>query len=159
MKCIFLYSIAIIASLNSSAQSLAPDVINTAGKSFTDGVVKLDWTLGEPVIFKGISGSTLTQGFLQPNLTITSVNDITTDYIVTLFPNPTAGYIQLEFKNLSENISIELNSIEGRLLFSNKINTPQNLQIDLNKYAAGTYLLNIKDNQTKIKTYQIIKSR
>ncbi len=144
----------------SMAQSLSPEVISSAGSSFTNSSATLDWTVGEPVTSTlNNSNNILSQGFHQPNLLVTAISEAAADYSVTLFPNPTVDLIQLQILNtLNEIIFIDLHNAEGKLLLSQQINTSSNLQIDMSKYSTGTYLLSLTNNQEKIKTYQIIKS-
>jgi hypothetical protein len=140
------------------AQSISPDVISTSGTSFNDGTSQLDWTMGEPVTSTFISGSSmLTQGFHQPNLLITSINNIETDFSVTVFPNPTIDQVQLQFQNLKDAVTIDLLSAEGKLLQSQNIKTKEDVMFDMSTYPTGTYLLSVKGLHSKIKTYKIIK--
>jgi hypothetical protein len=140
------------------AQSVSPDIIATSGTSFNDGTSQLDWTLGEPVTSTFISGSNmLTQGFHQPNLLITSVNDIDVDFSVNVFPNPAIDQVQLKFENLKDAVTIDLLTAEGKLLQSQNIKTAGDVMFDVSTYSTGTYLLSVKDNHSKIKTYKIIK--
>lgn len=140
------------------AQSLSPDVIASAGTSFNNGTSQLDWTLGEPATSTFTAGTAmLTQGFHQPNLLATSINNVETDYSLLVYPNPSIDYVQLQFQNLNDAVTIQLLSSDGKLLHSQELKTSSELQIDMSKYAAGTYLLSVKDNQSKVKTYQIVK--
>ena len=140
------------------AQSVSPDVIATSGTSFNNGISQLDWTLGEPVTATFSAGSDmLTQGFHQPNLLATSINNVETDYSLLVFPNPSIDNIQLQFQNLKEAVVVELMSSDGKLLQSKEVKTENELQIDMSKFSAGTYLLSVKDSHSKVKTYQIIK--
>ena len=140
------------------AQSVSPDVIATSGTSFSDGTSQLDWTLGEPATSTFTSGSDmLTQGFHQPNLLATSINNIETNYSLLVYPNPSIDFIQLQFQNLKEAVTVDLLSSDGKLLQSKAANSTSELQMDMSKYAAGTYLLSVKDSHSKVKTYQIIK--
>lgn len=99
----------------------------------------------------------LTQGFHQPNLLATAINNVETDYSLLVYPNPSIDYIQLQFQNLKNTVTIQLLSSDGKLLQSQELKTTAELQIDMSKYAAGTYLLSVKDNQAKVKTYQVVK--
>lgn len=140
-----------------AAQTLAPDVITTSGTSFNNGGSQLDWTLGEPVTATyNSSGNMLTQGFHQPNLLITSVENQETAYSVDVFPNPAIDYVQLQFKNLKEELLIELFAADGKLLESKQ--TITDIQFSMINYPAGAYLLSVKSGQSKIKTYKVIKS-
>lgn len=141
------------------SQSIAPEVISTSGTSFNNGTSQLDWTLGEPVTAAFNTGSdVLTQGFHQPNLTITSINDPQTDYSVSIFPNPSTDLIHLEFKNTKGDLTIQLFSVDGKLLESKKAETDSMLQIIMTGHKTGTYILSIKDGQSKIRSYRIVKT-
>ena len=137
------------------AQTLTPQVLSTAGTSFVNGTNVLDWTLGEPATFTLNNGTNLlTQGFHQNDLLITQVENLDNSFGVTVFPNPTADFVQIQFDKATDNNLIELFSVEGKLLLSETKNATTISQIDISKYANGTYLLKIN----KSKTYQIIKN-
>ena len=155
-KLIFLF--ALISVKTVLAQSMSPTVIATSGTSFNDGTSQLDWTLGETVTSTFIVGSdVLTQGFHQSNLLATAISSVETEYSLLVYPNPSIDYMQLQFQNLKEEVTVELISSEGKLLQSKVINTASELQLDMSKYAAGTYLLSVKDSHLKVKTYQVVK--
>jgi hypothetical protein len=156
-KLLFCLAACFIVNL-SVAQSLAPEVIATSGTSFNNGTSQLDWTLGEPATLTHNTGSNnLTQGFHQPNLSVTAINTLETTFSVTIFPNPSTDYIQIHFKDLKTNVTIELFSSDGKLLESKKINNNE-IRLDMTSYKAGAYLLSVKDEHSKIKNYQVIKS-
>lgn len=157
MKKILLLFIA-ISTKTAFAQSISPDVIATAGASFTDGTSQLDWTMGEPATSTFSAGTDmLTQGFHQPNLLATAINNVETDYSLLVYPNPSIDYIKLQFQNLNDAVTIQLLSSDGKLLHSQELKTTNEFQIDMSKHAAGTYLLSVKDKHSKVKTYQIVK--
>ena len=157
MKKIVLFFVA-ISIKTAVAQSVSPDVIATSGISFSDGTSQLDWTLGETVTSTFTSGGEmLTQGFHQPNLLATSINNIETNYSLLLYPNPSIDFIQLQFQNLNEVVTVDLLSSDGKLLQSKAANKTSELQMDMSKYTAGTYLLSIKDKHSKVKTYRVVK--
>lgn len=156
----YLFIFACCAIKFSVAQSLSPEVITSSGTSFDNGSSILDWTLGEPLTttFSG-SNEMLTQGFHQPNLVVTSVDNELATYSVTLSPNPTVDLLQLDIQNkLNEVLFIDLYTIEGKLIKSQQINSTTHLQIDMGTYTTGPYQLSIKNNSGKIKTFRIVKS-
>lgn len=158
-KCLLLSVIIAFAS-GGVAQSVTPEVISTSGTTFTAGGSQLDWTVGEPVIISGSSASNIvTQGFHQTNLVITAITNPETIYSVNIFPNPSIDFIELQFRNIQIPVAIELYSSDGKLVFSLSNHKTENLKLDLSKYPAGTYLLNINDTFSKPRTYQLIKSR
>ncbi len=144
----------------SFAQSLSPQVISSAGTSFINGASQLDWTLGETVTsVLSNSGGILSQGFHQPNLLVTAIDNVTTNYSITIFPNPTVDFLQIQIQNLlNEVIIVDLYNVQGKLLQTQQINSTADLKINLGDYSAGTYTLSLKDHSEKNKSYQIIKS-
>ena len=140
------------------AQTLTPQVLSTAGTSFVNGTNVLDWTLGEPATFTLNNGTNLlTQGFHQNDLLITQVENLDNSFGVTVFPNPTADFVQIQFDKATNNNVIELFSVEGKLLLSETKNATTISQIDMSKYSNGTYLLKIKTVNNN-KSYKIIKN-
>ncbi|MCW3084749.1 MAG: hypothetical protein JWP12_2115 [Bacteroidetes bacterium] len=160
MKHYFVLSITCcLIVLSAKSQSVAPQVISTSGTSFSNASGQLDWTIGEPVTSAlSASGNQLTQGFHQPNLVITAVNDLAADYSVNVYPNPTVDYVTLHFNNLKETLTIELYTTDGKLLESKQVNTLTDLQLSMADYAAGTYLLALRTTNSATKNYKIIKS-
>ncbi len=157
------YSVLFIAccfgALSAKSQSVAPQVVSTSGTSFSNASGQLDWTIGEPVTAAlNASGNELTQGFHQPNLVITAVSNLSADYSVNVYPNPTVDYVTLQFHNLKESLSIELYTADGKLLESKQANSINDLQINMSDYTAGAYFLAIKTNNSATKNYKIIKS-
>lgn len=151
---------AACSSINFSlAQSVSPQVISTSGTSYNNGTSQLDWTLGERVTSTYNAGSDImTQGFHQPNLIITSLNDPETDYSVNIFPNPSTELINLKFKNLKDILTVELFSADGKLLLSKQTDMAAELQFNMLEYSPGIYLLSIKNKESEIKSYRIVKS-
>ena len=159
MKKIILFLLAWPAFNFSIAQSILPEVISSTGQSFNNGSSQLDFTMGEVTTSTFNDGSTiLSQGFHQPNLLITSIISTETNYTVAVFPNPTSEFLQLHFDKLNQILVIDLYSGEGKLLQSQKVSTTITLELNMSTYASGTYLLSVKDESSKVKTYQIIKT-
>ena len=141
------------------AQTLTPEVLSSAGTSFVNGSNVLDWTLGEPATATLNSGTNqLSQGFHQNDLLITAVDELqNTD--VTVFPNPTADMVNIQFTKTNETNVIELYTVEGKLLSSQSVNSTTVSKVDMTTYSNGTYLLKIKNKDSKVKTYQVIKTK
>ena len=143
----------------SEAQSLSPEVISPAGNCFVNGTKQIDWTLGQTATFTLSDGThILTQGFHQHNLTVTTVDNFDSNYEFNIFPNPTADIIQIQSQKAhNENYTIELYTLEGKLLTSKSSDHNTLSQIDMENYDNGTYLLKIKNKDSALKTYQIVK--
>ncbi|OFY86388.1 MAG: hypothetical protein A3F72_11350 [Bacteroidetes bacterium RIFCSPLOWO2_12_FULL_35_15] len=143
----------------SVAQTTSPSIISSSGTNFSNGTSQLDFTLGETTTSTVTDGTTiLSQGFHQPNLLITSINS-ETNYNITVFPNPATDVLQVQFDKLNQFVTIELYSGEGKLLRSQQVSTGINYQLNMSSYASGTYLLTVKDEASKMKTFQIIKTK
>lgn len=154
-----IFSLFILYAINYSvAQSLSPEVISSSGNSFTNGFNQLDWTLGEPATSTLVNNTNmLTQGFHQNELMITAVDNYDVSYAATVFPNPTVDRVQIQFATANENNTIELYTSEGKLLLTQSSNFNTLAQIDMSNYNSGTYVLKLKNNNTRGKTYQIVK--
>ncbi|MFL5765005.1 MAG: T9SS type A sorting domain-containing protein [Bacteroidia bacterium] len=138
------------------AQSLSPDVISSSGNSFSDGTSQLDWTLGETATSSfATPGNIVTQGFQQPELLVTAINAIS-DPSISAFPNPTSNILNVKITD-PEHTIIELYTTEGRLLQSSTA-ISKDVLIDMSTYAAGTYLLVIKEQKHKTASYKISKT-
>jgi len=103
---------------------------------------------------------TVTQGVQQPFEIVTLSGEefttITLEAIV--YPNPTTSIINLSIKNYPfENLNYQLFDFRGRLLIENKILNEETF-IDVERYAATTYLLKVTSNNKELKTFKIIKN-
>jgi hypothetical protein len=134
-----------------NAQSLSQTVLSTAGDHFQNGSAALSWTIGEPVINSLENGSVkLTQGFHQPYLTVSSVNETENDNLVRVYPNPTNAVLSIDF-TLSGAYSAELFDLLGRKLKAFNI-IGNHFELDLNEYPAANYLLRCYNSENKTLT-------
>lgn len=154
-----LFSLILFSAIHYSiAQSLSPQVISTSGASFANGSNQLDWTLGELSTSSLTNGSnSISQGFHQTNLNVTSIDNFDDTYRLTIFPNPAIDILQIQFEKANEKNLIELYSTEGKLLLTQESNYATLCQIDMSKYDIGTYLVKIHNKNTKGKSYRIVK--
>ncbi|WP_405207545.1 T9SS type A sorting domain-containing protein [Aquimarina sp. LLG6339-5] len=76
---------------------------------------------------------------------------------VSTYPNPTTDRLFLSVDETDlENTSFEIHDIHGRLIISKTIDSTTNV-IEMSSYASGTYILNVKMQNTSLKTFKIIK--
>ena len=152
MKTVFI-SLLIFISLCSSAQ----EVISTQGESFSNASISLDWTIGETVV-ETFSDSSyqLTQGFHQPQLIITAIEDIKDAFSIKIFPNPTKAFIHLNLERPEDHFVYQLYDINGKLLKENVINDSQVI-IQMGEFSSGSYFLVVKHKKEKLGTYKIQK--
>ena len=153
-KITFVYLLLTGILLN--AQSLSQTVLSTAGDHFQNGSAALSWTIGEPVNNSLENGSVkLTQGFHQPYLTVSSVNETENDKLVRVYPNPTNAVLNIDF-TASGAYSAELFDLLGRKLRAFNI-IGNHYELDLNEYLAANYLLRCYNSENKTLTISKIQ--
>ena len=145
----------------SYSQSLSPEVIATAGDHFSTSSAQLSWTLGEPVseTFSGEGTTILTQGFHQTNVMITALADFSADFKVSVYPNPTAEWLNVEAPDAPTAFGLELFDVTGKpLQFLPVEPQGERRTVDLSGLTPGMYLLRLRTEDRKtIKTFKIFK--
>jgi hypothetical protein len=146
---------------NLFSQQNTPDVVATSGDYFTNVNGSLSWTLGEIAIETlNEENAILTQGFQQSNFTMVSLREIDNDYEIRLFPNPTRDIVSITFDNFStqSNMELCLMDLQGKVIWTEKIDTSKNKNFDIAHLAAGIYLVRLTDTSRNIiKTFKINK--
>ena len=136
----------------------AQQVFSTAGKSANNSNLKLDYTIGEPIILTKSNGTTtLTQGFHQPTYQfVTKVSQSLKDVVdIKLFPNPSNGSLtikDIQFDGIAKVVTIT--DLSGRLVQEFTM-TQSVQQLDLSNIADGMYHINIKDSKS-ITNYPLV---
>lgn len=161
MKKALLLFLSLLFGAWSYSQSLSPEVIATAGDHFTSSSAQLSWTLGEPVseTFYGEGTTILTQGFHQTNLMITALADFSADFKVSVYPNPTAEWLNVEAPDAPAAFGLELFDVTGKpLQFLPAEAQSERRTVDLSGLTPGMYLLRLRTEDRKtIKTFKIFK--
>lgn len=164
-RILLLFFSALSLSLSANSQTSDPTIISSAGGSALTSTFIIDWTLGEYAVETISSPNKIfTQGFHQPLKIIATVVPATkTDvvYNITVAPNPVLSI--LNFSITSKNnvrVYVTISNIQGETLIQREVNSAAgNLQINMQRLPAGTYILVARDGVTAqiIKTYRIIK--
>ena len=69
----------------------------------------------------------------------------------SIFPNPNSGKFTIKFNNPSiHNAEIDIVDVNGKTIYKNKLNTSDNLEIDISENAKGTYFIRINDGNKSI---------
>ena len=152
--------ILLLTTFGANAQSISNQVISSYGLSAANGTAQTDATIGEPVVATVSDGNnTLTQGFHQTKLIITTIseNEKTNDY--RFYPNPVNEVLNFNYTNTNnEPVGLQLFDINGKILY-NKQNITTNEQLSFSDKANGQYILKVIDkNNQEIKTVKIIKN-
>lgn len=141
-------------------QGKSQNVFGSVGGEGQAGSMNVQYTVGETSVTTVENDSTLlTQGFHQPNLTVTALEAAFLPGTLTVFPNPTAGVINVQFADIPlENIVIVLFDLAGKQLLTAQANADR-WQADLSDWAGGYYLLRVTDTVTKqSNSFKIFKS-
>jgi hypothetical protein len=146
-------------SLSSLAQSLTPTVVSSTGDYYVGSAATLSWTLGEVVTDTYIGTSNqLTQGFHQPDLRFSLIEDLAPEMTLNLFPNPTNGLVSFEVKNNLSPLNVAVLDPAGRIVYTSVYAAETILQIDMSAYANGIYFMQVTtESNQKIKTLKIEK--
>jgi len=152
----------LLISYSTIAQNFSPDVISSAGETFQNNEVQLDWTLGE-VMTATLENNTniLSQGFQQPYLEITSINKLSSAFgNIKIFPNPTHDWINFDLTlNQNTTVLIRLFDTNGKLIWENKKQeTLITDKLNLKYFSSGNYILNFScDKEQFSQSFQILK--
>lgn len=88
----------------------------------------------------------------QTVLNVLGVNEIVTEKVVSIYPNPTAGYINFNISSATRLEDVSIYDMSGKLVSQNKI---VNNRLDLSFLLQGVYIL--KFNNSDVKPVKIIK--
>lgn len=142
-----------------SLQAYTQQVTSTAGGSGQSGGNTINWTLGETVTTTLTSvNTTITQGFHQPTLGVTSSNfSGNHSFTIDAYPNPMASYVVLELHQANfRDFQYQLYDMNGKLLEFKRIERETSILI-MEDRTAGFYILKILHMDKEVKSFEIIK--
>mgnify|MGYP006099570001 FL=1 len=137
------------------------ETATTAGGEATGAGGSSSYTVGQVVYTTNTANSgSLAQGVQQAYEISTSVGIEVTEINLELvaYPNPTNSLLTLNIGNYNnEKLIYQLYDIQGMLLDSKQV-VNSSTTINAQKLSVGTYLLNVLDNNSLIKTFRIIRN-
>lgn len=157
MNRLFLIFSGLALCASSFAQTLSPTVVASAGKSFTGVNVDLVFTLGE-VATSSLSagGDFLSQGFNQPNIVITSLEQFQENYSIVVYPNPIEQFVTVEMA-VDEWAELWMFDALGQEVFY-PVQFTRKTILDLRSLSDGPYLMRIQRlGGEPLKTFFLIK--
>ena len=110
--------------------------------------------------YSSSTAGSVNQGVQQPYelLSVGVNNHPDINLLMSVFPNPSVSSINLNVgKQDLQNLSFQLFDVQGKLLMSQKI-TNSDTSIKMEEFNAGNYFLKRIDNQSELKTFNIIKN-
>lgn len=140
-----------------NAQTIEPSLITTAGDSFQNEAIHLDWSLGEIMIETFSDANTmLTQGLHQVEIDV--VTSIKEDLIsISIYPNPASEFVSLQTDyHKYPLLRTIIHDGSGRIIMENIIDSRESL-IDISALNEGVYYLKIYGNGAILNTSKLIK--
>jgi hypothetical protein len=136
------------------------EVVSSAGGYGSSTSGSLSWTLGEPVIETFLGANyTLTQGFHQTNLTITSIEELPDLNIgINAYPVPTKNMLNIDINDAEKvDFLIKMYNLSGKAVIMQNIDNAKSI-INVQNLPAGAYILKISNNKGRaLKTFKMIK--
>lgn len=146
-----------VYSKSGSVLATAPDntaaFTPTAAQWRAENVV-LNSYIGQPSVmvrFKTTNGYGNMLYVDDINITsVTSVDELSLDSYVTVFPNPSTGdvFINITAANLG-NVSVKILNVLGEVVAESTDNAARNMKFDLNEQPNGMYFMEIKSENAK----------
>jgi len=151
---LLLYSLGI-------AQSAQPVVISVDGDYVIaeDSTLSIAYTVGE-VLTQTLDGGSFkfTQGFHQPNLIITAVEDLWPELKIELFPNPSINQVNIKLQEELGQLQFQLFDLKGQSVSPIQDLRGLDQRLNLSSLPSGNYFLYIKEAKTnKSKSFKITK--
>ena len=150
--------ILMLFSAGLSAQSISKQVIAPAGSTISNGNNQLSYTAGEVVIgaMTDEDGSfQLGNGYYPSlDLSVLSIESITTNLLVKVYPNPTKEVIFITHPS-SNSFKVFISDLTGKVLLQKQVGKQDPINIE--RYPTGTYLINVTTEDKKTNSYKIIK--
>lgn len=158
MLALFLFSGGLFST--TLAQNMPRTVIGSAGTTFTQAQFgDLHFTVGEVASSRLENGLVLTEGFHQTyfELLVSVYEPSDLKVSVTVYPNPTAEYLNLDFTEAIKGYAT-LTAADGKQVLTQQI---QSITTSLNLSAlpVGIYFLQVRDEAGRQNTYQVAKVR
>lgn len=146
------------------AQTAERSVISSSGGSYSGPALQVDYTIGEMVISTvNNSGNILTQGFQQPGLITTKIEDISdVNMDISFYPNPCTDQLNIRFNEPDELIlKAELFDVTGKRILAKEFDVasriPATISFDLANVATGAYYMRISSDSKQVANFKVIK--
>jgi len=157
-RCLFCLIICIFLSQAAFCQTNNQQLISSGGKVATAEGIQLDWSVGEISTETYTNNETsLTQGFHQGNIIISSIPNAPKIAELSIYPNPTSDMLIIDIEDFkpSETTNYQLYTVNGKQISNGSL--IKKTIIDLKSLMVGTYLIKINNCHGKSSTFKIIK--
>jgi hypothetical protein len=150
-----------VASILFATQLIySQETIPTSGGDATGSGGSASYSVGQ-IVYTTHTGSngSISQGVQQSYeiFTLSNAALSTVNLTATTYPNPTSDYVVLAISDASlTGLSYEVFDVQGKPIARATIFS-KDTQIEMHSLSAGTYLLNVNQNNQKLKSFKIIK--
>jgi hypothetical protein len=125
----------------------AHDAVSRQDETYSNSTGSIDFTVGEVII--NTVKNDLTQGFHQRNWNFLGVENFATDYVASIFPNPTADVLNIKI-NTFENVTYMLCEAQVKRVMKHILSV-ELTPIELSQFALRSYSLErIFENGTDV---------
>lgn len=156
-----IWTLLLLGSAQVDGQSISRQVIGITGGEAQLSNTTVSWTVGEPFIGKATSPKedfVATVGFQQPSLLFIPLSEAD-PFQISIAPNPTQDYVTISQLDLdNQPLSLSLTNSQGQVLIPNLLLQAWKNEIDVSRFPAGTYFIQVKDESAGLtQAYKIIK--
>jgi hypothetical protein len=161
-----LFALLVLSGFHSSAQTIAPSILNASGGATIINSNTYEWSIAEMVdVATYNTGSNfVTTGLLQPleeKLSVHLLPNCNTS--VSIYPNPFTSLINLNIKSDDiQDIQIIVKNMLGQLVYQQAYTLMSNndvVQISLHQLSVGPYVIEVNNlNHNLLLTEKIIKN-
>lgn len=135
--------------------------VNTTGGNASGNGGSASYSIGQVVYQTHIGANGSVAEGVQQAYEISVVTAIekakTINLLVTAYPNPTSDFLTLSISEFKlSGLSYQLFDLSGKLLFDEKITAGQT-QIVMSQLVPASYLLVVKQENMRLKTFKIVK--
>lgn len=134
--------------------------VNAGANSVSGESIVMDYTIGQAILQTTSNSEWAFIVGIQQDYEIyvdTRINDFLLDIDISLYPNPAVHYIELKFReNPEREYQAVFYSTSGQVVKRAQLNDLIN-QIEVADMSSGTYFLQIKDGDTVVKMFKVIK--
>lgn len=147
------------ASISASLSGASYQWINCANNNTIAGATSQTFTptnSGSYAVIVSKNGCSDTSNCVTMSV---SLNELEQSNSVNVYPNPTSSILTIEITNpiLSQQSTINITNLQGKLVFSTQSNKQSNISIDMNSFPAGFYIIEVMNTQATYRR-QFIKN-
>lgn len=144
-----------------SSFGFTQESVHASGGNATGSGGTVNYSVGQVVYTTNNSSEgSVAQGVQHAyQITNVSINEKNSNISLTVFPNPTSDFLNLQIENFNdETRSYQISDTQGKIIGHGNIVTTQT-QIGMHELPRAVYYIHVLDNQNQIiQSFQIIKN-